>query len=68
MELVHLIFAISTVNFRQSASPILVPPSLRKSFLQTSTLTCFRSVNSSGESRGWPYTDEDSAGTDTLTS
>ena len=39
---------------RSGFSPMLVPPRRRKSFLQSSTRTCWRSVYSSGERLGWP--------------
>ena len=58
----------NTEYYCQSVFPILVPPSLRKSFLQISTLTCFRSDKSSAGYFGWPYVDDDSTGTVTLTS
>lgn len=58
----------NTKYYCQSVFPILVPPSLRKSFLQISTLTCFRSDKSSAGYFGWPYVDDDSTGTVTLTS
>lgn len=65
----HHILPIWTITAQhQFVFPMFVPPSLRKSFLHISTLTCFRSVNSSGVSRGWPYCDEDKEGTETLTS